>query len=140
MPLLPALHAVNDLLSELGVRDRTKLLAAGKLINPGKQLIAMCLGADAIYSARGFMLAIGCIQALLCGANTCPVGITTHDPALQRGLVISDKAARVRNYVDGITHDLEDMFCSVGVKSSRDLSIEHLFIPPASILATQETA
>ena len=137
LPLLPALHGVNRLLVKAGIRDRLKVFAAGKLINARKQLIAMALGADAIYTARGFMLALGCIQALQCGRNTCPVGITTHDASLQHGLVIPDKAERVRRYVLELEHDHEELMSSIGVKSARDLSIGHLYIPPASILASE---
>ncbi|GMR23460.1 MAG: FMN-binding glutamate synthase family protein [Acidobacteriota bacterium] len=137
VPLLPALHGVQRLLRELGIRDRMKLFAAGKLISSYKWVVAMSLGADAVYTARGFMLALGCIQTLQCGNNTCPVGITTHDPILQRGLVIEDKAARVANYAQGVVHDFEALLCSVGVRSARELTIDNLYIPPASILARE---
>ena len=137
LPLLPALAGVNDILVELGVRDRLKLVAAGKLITAGRQLIAMCLGADAIYSARGFMLAIGCIQAMLCGNNTCPVGITTHDESLQAGLVVEAKAHRVTRYVDSLEHEFQELLCSVGAKNYRNLSRECLFVPTGSILAEE---
>ena len=66
------------------------MVAAGKLINAGKQVMALCRGASAIYTARGFMLAMGCIQALRCNNNTCPVGITTHSKRLQHGLDIEE--------------------------------------------------
>ena len=137
MPLFPALKSVSEIMVDLGVRDRMKLLAAGKLVTPSRMIGAMCLGADAIYTARGFMLAIGCIQALQCGNNSCPVGITTHDPSLQRGLVIGDKAHRVVNYVKGTGKDVEDLLCSMGVKRVRDLSPAHLYIPHDSILSVQ---
>jgi len=140
LPLLPALHGVQQLLTELEIRDRMKLFAAGKLISAAKCVIAMSLGADAVYTARGFMLALGCIQALQCGKNTCPVGITTHDPSLQRGMVIEEKAARVRNYVENVTHDFDELLCSIGVRSARELGLDNLYIPPASILAGKEEA
>jgi glutamate synthase domain-containing protein 2 len=135
MPLLPALCGVQRLLVETGIRDRLKLFAAGKLISASKWVQALSLGADAVYTARGFMLALGCIQAMHCGDNTCPVGITTHDPVLQHGLVVEDKARRVHNYVEGVCRDFEDLLCSVGVKSARDLAPEHLYIPSASVIA-----
>ena len=132
VPLFPALRAVSQILEEAGVRDRLKLNASGKLINSGRQLVALALGADAIYSARGFMLSMGCIQALQCGNNTCPVGITTHDPSLTKGLVIPDKAQRVANYVKNIEHDIEELLRAAGVRQSRDLSVKHLYIPADS--------
>jgi glutamate synthase domain-containing protein 2 len=140
VPLLPALCVVQRLLVEIGIRDRLKLFSAGKLINAAKWVQALSLGADAIYTARGFMLALGCIQALQCGSNTCPVGITTHDPELQHGLVIEDKAQRVKNYVEGVYHDFEELLLSIGVKSAQELSLENLYIPPASIIAAEAGA
>ncbi|MDJ0521403.1 MAG: FMN-binding glutamate synthase family protein [Planctomycetota bacterium] len=137
MPLLPALCKVQRLLAELGVRDKLKVFAAGKLINAAKWVHGLALGADAIYTARGFMLALGCIQSLQCGNNTCPVGITTHDPDLQHGLDIEDKAERVKNYVEGVTHDFDELMRSLGVRSTRELSPAHLYVPPASILAPE---
>lgn len=135
MPLHPALKTVNDLLVKHGVRSRLKLLAAGKLISPERQMVAFCLGADGVYSARGFMLALGCIQALQCGNNTCPVGITTHDPELQRGLDIEAKSDRIRNYIHNLEHDLEELLSATGCRSVRELSFEHLYIPSESTLA-----
>lgn len=135
MPLLPALHLINTTLTDKGVRDRLKIIAAGKLIGPGRQMIALSLGADAIYSARGFMLALGCIQALQCGNNTCPVGITTHDPELQKGLDIAAKSTRIANYVHNIEHDYYQLLAAIGKTSHKDLSIENLYIPRSTTLS-----
>ena len=66
---------------QIGLRDRIRSLASGKLINPEGVAWALCAGADFVTSARGFMFALGCIQAMKCNKNTCPTGITTHDPA-----------------------------------------------------------
>jgi glutamate synthase domain-containing protein 2 len=140
VPLLPALQGVNAILTEENVRDRLKLFAAGKLISPGKWITAMCLGADAVYSARGFMLALGCIQALQCGNNTCPVGITTHDPELAKGLIIPIKATRVQNYVDNSVHDFEELMRSSGCRSVRELTPERLYIPRGTSLFHDDPA
>ena len=135
MPLFPALSSVNSILCKKGVRNRLKLLAAGKLINPGRQILAFAMGADAVYSARGFMLSLGCIQAMQCWNNTCPIGITTQDPGLQWGLDISTRAVRVKNYVNNTMHDLYELLAVSGEKSLNDLSIDNLFIPEDSTLA-----
>ena len=135
MPLLPALAGVHRLLVDIGIRDRVKLFAAGKLIGAAKWVLALSLGADAVCTARGFMFSLGCIQALQCGDNTCPVGITTHDRVRQHGLVIEDKAERVRRYVAGCLHDFDALLHSVGVRDASELCLDHLYIPPASILA-----
>lgn len=134
MPLFPALKSSVDTLINLGIRDRLKVVASGKLIGPGSQIVAFCLGADAIASARGFMLSIGCIQAMQCGSNTCPVGITTHNPRLQRGIDIEDKSIRVANYVHALEHDLEELLRAAGARSTRDLTFDNLYVPQESSL------
>ena len=137
IPLWSALHWVNTTLVDAGIRNRMKLLASGKLINSERIAIAMALGADACYTARGFMLSLGCIQALQCGANTCPIGITTHNPELQRGLDIEAKSKRVVNFVHNLTHDVEQLQAATGRVSHSDLSIDDLYIPEGSILHLQ---
>lgn len=134
LPLAVGLHSVNDCLKRHGIRDKMKINASGKLISPGAQMIAFSLGADAIYSARGFMLSLGCIQALQCGNNTCPVGITTHDPELQKGLNIASRAIRVSNYVHNIEHDLEEILRATGCKNFSELSLENLYIPKNTVI------
>ncbi len=129
LPLFEALPIVHRILEDEGVRDRLVMFASGKLISPGRQLEALSLGADVAYSARGFLLALGCIQALQCNRNTCPVGITTHQPHLQRGLDIADKARRVANYVGALHHDHVELLAAMGKSSSRLLTQENVYLP-----------
>ncbi|HCD28397.1 MAG TPA: FMN-binding glutamate synthase family protein, partial [Gammaproteobacteria bacterium] len=97
LPLRESLPLLIDLLQAVGLRHRIKVIAGGKLVTPAQVAWALCVGADCVVSARGFMFALGCIQALQCNKNTCPTGITTHDLQLQRGLVVTDKAGRVNH-------------------------------------------
>lgn len=116
---------VADILTRNGLRDRVKLIASGKLVTPAEVAWAYCAGADVAVSARGFMFALGCIQALKCNKNTCPTGITTHDPRLQRGLDPEDKAERVRNFVERIRYDVGVIAHSCGVPHPRALKRYH---------------
>lgn len=134
MPLFPALHGLVQILKDIGVRDRTKVFAAGKLIDAGRQTIAFALGADACYTARGFMLSLGCIQARECGKNTCPVGITTQDSRLQAGLVPEEKARRVEHYVNNTMHELEELTVAMGKSCPSQLTVDDLYIPTGSNL------
>jgi glutamate synthase domain-containing protein 2 len=127
IPLLPALDIVQRILIEEGVRDRLKIVSSGKLISAGKQLTAIAHGADAIYSARGFMLSLGCIQALQCNKGTCPVGITTHDPVLQRGLDVEEKSTRVANYVRNVENDFNSLLAAMGCHSVAELNREKIY-------------
>ncbi len=123
-----SLPAVDDLLREHGLRDRMALIATGKLVTPAEVTWAFCAGADFVNSARGFMFALGCIQALKCNKNTCPTGITTHDKRLQKGLNPESKSVRVSNYCQSMRHDVEMMAHSCGVDHPRDLTREHVLI------------
>lgn len=125
LPLRESLPKLIDKLIEYDLRDRVKVIASGKLITPADVAWALCIGADFIVSARGFMFALGCIQALQCNKNTCPTGITTHDPKLQRGLVPSDKAERVANYCKNLQYEVGIIAHSCGVPSPRSLQRFH---------------
>ena len=128
LPLRRSLPILVDKLTEYGLRQRVKVIASGKLITPAGVAWALCLGADFVVSARGFMFSIGCIQALQCNKNTCPAGITTHDAKLQRGLDWEVKKERVKHYVDNLQKELEMLAHSCGVASPRELNREHAHI------------
>lgn len=132
VPLFSALPLVHKILQDEGIRDRLKILSSGKLINAGRQFVALSLGADSIYTARGFMLALGCIQALQCNKNTCPVGITTQDKKLQHGLDIEHKSERILNYVNNLWHDHEEILASMGKTAHSQLDRDNLYIPALS--------
>ena len=125
LPIKESLPLVVDLLQKHGLRDRIRVIASGKLINPSDAAWALCVGADFIASARGFMFALGCIQALQCNRNTCPTGITTHDKKLQRGLVPEDKAARVQHYSETMRKEIGVIAHSCGVAEPRQLRRYH---------------
>src|SRR5690554_7168679 len=75
-------------------------------MTPDRVAWALCVGADMMVSARGFMFALGCIQAMQCNRNTCPTGITTHDPKLQHGLVPAQKSVRVAQFVESLIKEV----------------------------------
>jgi len=125
LPIKEALPLVHDILVRYGLRNRIKLFASGKLVTPAEVAWAYCAGADAVNSARGFMFALGCIQALRCNKNTCPTGVTTHNPRLQRGLNPADKAVRVMQYVEKMRKDVGIIAHSCGVPHPRALKRYH---------------
>jgi glutamate synthase domain-containing protein 2 len=128
MPLMESLPFVADLLHEYGLRGHIKLIASGKLITPDKVAWALSVGADFCTSARGFMFALGCIQALQCNQNTCPTGITTHDKDLQHGLVAEEKCKRVAAYANKIAYGVGIIAHSCGVTQPRGLQRNHMRI------------
>ena len=125
-PLRESLPRVSDMLFERGLVGRIKLIASGKLINPGDVAWALGVGADFVNVGRGFMFSLGCIQALKCNKNTCPTGITTHDKRLQKGLVPEAKSDKVANYATGIIHAVETLAHSVGVSEPRQIKRSHI--------------
>ena len=125
IPITESLPKLVDILTLYNLRQRIKIIASGKLITPAEVTWALCAGADFINSARGFMLALGCIQSMKCHKNTCPTGITTHNPRLQRGLVIEDKAERVYHYANNMIHEVAILSHSCGVDEPRLLQRKH---------------
>jgi glutamate synthase domain-containing protein 2 len=98
MPLYDALAFVKNALDSHKLSEHIRILAAGKIITGFDILKALSLGASACYSARGMMMALGCIQALICDSGKCPVGVATQDPRLYKGLDPTDKSVRVANF------------------------------------------
>jgi len=123
-----SLPAIDDLLRAEGLRERIALICAGKLLTPAEVAWAFCAGADFVNSARGFMFALGCIQALKCNQNTCPTGITTHNKRLQHGLNPKNKAVRVMNYCKTLRKEVEMIAHSCGVDNPRELTRDHVMM------------
>ena len=135
LPLKESLPLIVDKLHAYGLRERTKVIASGKLITPTNVAWALCMGADFVNSARGFMFALGCIQALQCNKNTCPTGITTHNKKLQRGLNPIEKSERVYNYAKNMMKEVGTIAHSCGVKEPRQLRRYHARVVMANGLS-----
>ena len=125
IPIQESLPLVVDSINQAGLRDRIKIIASGKLITAADVAWALCVGADFIASARGFMFSLGCIQALQCHKNTCPTGITTHNKKLQRGLVSEQKSGRVFSYIKNMHYEVGMIAHSCGVRCPSDFTREH---------------
>ncbi|NOX81633.1 MAG: FMN-binding glutamate synthase family protein [Alphaproteobacteria bacterium] len=126
LPIKQALPMLVDILERRGLRDRIKVIAAGKLVTPAEVAWAYCAGADIVNTARGFMFSIGCIQAMRCHTNNCPTGITTHKKSLQGGLIPAGKAQRVAKYVEKMRKDVAMIAHSCGAAHARNLKPHHV--------------
>ena len=128
LPIAEALPRVVDSLLQADLKGRIRVIAAGKLVTSARAAWALCVGADLINTARGFMFSLGCIQALRCHQNTCPTGVTTHNPRLQRGLVVEEKYLRVANYARNMNKEIDMIAHSCGCRHGRGLKREHVRI------------
>ena len=109
MPLQDGLRLIHNTLVGLGVRDQIRIGASGKIVSAFDMARVIAMGADWCNSARGFMFALGCIQAQACHTGHCPTGVTTQDPVRQQALVVPDKAQRVANFHRETLVSLMDM-------------------------------
>ena len=126
MPLREGLVFVDDTLRGFGLRKDIKVIVAGKIITGFHIARAIALGADGCNSARAMMLSIGCIQALQCNNNTCPVGVATQNKSLVKGLVVDDKAVRAFNYHETTIHSFLELIAAAGLDGPYDLRRKHI--------------
>ncbi|MBS4051652.1 MAG: FMN-binding glutamate synthase family protein [Methylomonas sp.] len=127
MPLMDALVFVSDCLNGFDLRREIKIIASGKIFTGFHIVKRLALGADLCNSARGMMLALGCIQSLQCNKDTCPTGVATQNQALGRGLVVADKIRRVANYHRQTVASVADIIAAAGLNSTAELNRSHIF-------------
>lgn len=120
-PLEEGLTLVDDMLAGFGLRDKIRLIASGKVLTGFNIFSRLALGADLCNSARGMMLALGCIQARRCNTNKCPTGVATSDPELMHGLDPADKRTRAFNYHRGTVHAFMDLLGAAGLSSPSEV-------------------
>lgn len=126
MPLREGLAFVVDTLTGYDLKKDIKVIASGKVFSGFHIARILALGADIANSARAMMMAIGCIQALQCNNNTCPVGVATQNKSLMRGLNVEDKAKRVTNFHQETLHSFTELICASGIQQPTDLSRKHI--------------
>jgi glutamate synthase domain-containing protein 2 len=126
LSITQALPYVAALRYEHGLRDRIRIVASGKLVTPDKVAWALCMGADFVSSARGYMFSLGCIQAMKCGTGRCPTGVTSVDPRLISGLDPADKAVRVARYAAKMREEVEIIAHSCGLTDASGFAPKHV--------------
>jgi len=117
LPLEEGLVLVRNMLIGADLRDKVKLIASGRITSGFSVTRSLALGADVTNSARGFMMSLGCIQALKCNSNKCPTGIATTNADLMHGLCPKDKAVRVYNYHDRTVQSAVEIVGAMGHES-----------------------
>ena len=125
-PLREALMLVHNTLVGAGLRERIRIGASAKIITAFDTLRTMALGADWCNSARGFMFALGCIQAQTCHTGRCPTGVATQDAGRVRALVVADKAARVCNFHQSTLKAVKELLSTAGLNHTSEIGPEHI--------------
>ncbi len=125
-PLRDALIFVNSALLGVGLRQDIRIVASGKMFSAFHMLRSLALGADTVNCARGFMLALGCIQARSCNTDHCPTGIATQNPSRNKAIVVTDKAQRVANFHHETVKNLMELVGAAGLESIEDLRAKHI--------------
>ena len=127
MPLRDGLAFAHNALVGVGLRDRIKLGASGKITTAFDIARAMALGADWCNSARGFMFAVGCIQSQSCHTDKCPTGVATQDPIRQRAIDVPDKAERVASFHRETLKALAELVAAAGLTHPGEFRPHHFF-------------
>ena len=125
-PLQEGLLLVHNTLRGVALRKRIKLGCAGKVVSAFDIARMMALGADWCNSARGFMFALGCVQAQSCHTGFCPTGVATQDPLRQQALIVPDKAQRVFNFHSMTLHALKELVQAAGLRHPSDITAHHI--------------
>src|SRR5699024_2515369 len=126
LPLYSGIHILVNMLRNYGVRDDIKIIASGMLAIAVKMAISLSLGSDIIYIAREAMNTVGCINAGKCHTNLCPVGITSHLPHLEAGVVVQEKRFRTANYLRTMREGLFMLGASCGIDSPSKFNQKHI--------------
>uniref|UniRef100_UPI0033426E84 FMN-binding glutamate synthase family protein n=1 Tax=Methylibium sp. TaxID=2067992 RepID=UPI0033426E84 len=125
-PLQEGLLLVHNTLTGIGLRDRIQLGCAGKVVSAFDIARLMALGADWCNAGRGFMFALGCIQAQACHTGHCPTGVTTQDPMRQKALVVPTKADRVFMFHQETLRALKELVQAAGLQHPREITAAHI--------------
>ena len=124
-----ALYVVDTILRKYNIRDKVKLIASGKILAPDDVITTMCMGADAVGIARGFMMSGGCIRSRMCsgfGSHVCPVGMATQDAKKRASYLVIKEGREIGNYHKNLIKSMKVVMAVMGVKSINELDKEHL--------------
>ena len=126
VPMREALLLVHNTLVGVNLRDKIKIGASAKIVTAFDIARTVAMGADWCNAARGFMFALGCLQAQTCHTGHCPTGVTTQDPKRMRALVVPDKSERVYQFHEKTLEALKELLAAAGLTHPNQLGPEHV--------------
>jgi len=124
-----ALYILDTVLRKYKLRENIKIIASGKILTPDDAIITLCMGADAVGIARGFMMSGGCIRARMCsgfGSHVCPVGMATQDEKKRASYLVTKEGREIGNYHKNLIKSMKVVLAVMGIKSFKDLQKKHL--------------
>jgi len=124
-----ALYILDTLLKKYDIRNKVKIIASGKILTPDDAIITMCMGADAVGIARGFMMSGGCIRARMCsgfGSHVCPVGLATQDPTKRASYLVVKEGKEIGNYHKNLVKNMKVVMAVMGIKNIKELNKSQL--------------
>ncbi len=122
VPLTRGLMMVHNALVGVGLRDRIRIGASGKVSAANDIVKRIIQGADYTNSARAMMMAVGCVQAQKCHTDKCPVGVATQSARRSRALDVGDKSQRVQRYQQATVAEAVQMMASMGCTRPEQLT------------------
>lgn len=140
MPLMDALVFVSDCLVGFDLKKDIKIIASGKIFTGFHVIKRLSIGADLCNSARGMMLAMGCIQSLQCNTGKCPTGITSQNARLVNGLDVDDKRQRVANFHHETVKSVAEILGAAGLSRTEELCRKHVYrrVSPTQVCSYEE--
>ena len=129
LPIRESLQIVDEVLTQYGLRDEIKIIAAEKVLTPDDVVELLCYGADFINIARGFMISAGCIRARECsgaGGRNCPVGLATMDPIKRSRYLVLQKGKHIANYHDELLYGVRSLLAVMGKSNKTQLGMDDL--------------
>jgi glutamate synthase domain-containing protein 2 len=126
LPINEALSYVHNTLLGVGLRNKIRLIASGKVATAYDLITKFAIGADMCNSARAMMFSLGCIQSLRCNTNECPTGIATQDPARITAVDPNEKRFRIFNYHFNTIKNVIELLGAMGINSPTELKPHHI--------------
>ena len=120
-----ALYIMDTMLKQYGLREEIKIIASGKILTPDDVIITLCMGADAVGMARGFMMSGGCIRARMCsgfGSHVCPVGFATQDEKKRASYLVVKQGEKIGNYHNNLIKSMKVVLAVMGIKNISGLN------------------
>jgi glutamate synthase domain-containing protein 2 len=121
-PINEGLVFVNSCLIGVGLRDKIRIIASGKVASGFDLITKISLGADMCNAARAMLFSLGCIQATRCHTNTCPTGITTQDPTRKKSVHVHERGPMVASFHEKTIASFLDIAGAMGLEHVDDLS------------------